>query len=70
MNQQLTCLERLEESTARLPSSRYSTVDGKKKLDSLKEILVRDCLHEFDALRKELKDQQDQKIKEILEKLR
>lgn len=46
------------------------TVGGKKKLESLKEILVCDCLHEFDALRKELKDQQDQKIKEILEQLR
>lgn len=70
VNQQLACLERLEESIARFPSSRYSTVGGKKKLESLKEILVRDCLHEFDALRKELKDQQDQKIKEILEQLR
>ena len=70
MNQQLACLERLEESIARFPSSRYSTVGGKKKLESLKEILVRDCLHEFDALRKELKDQQDRKIKEILEQLR
>ena len=70
VNQQLACLERLEKSTARLPSSRYSTVGGKRKLESLKEVLVRDCLHEFDELREELKIQSDKKRKEILEKLR
>ena len=53
-----------------MPDSWYSTEDGQKQLESLKETLLRDYFHEFDALRKNLKDQQDQKTKETLEKLR
>ena len=70
VNQQLACLERLKESAAKLPDSWYSTEDGQKQLRSLKETLLHDYFHEFDALRKDLKDQQDQKRKEILERLR
>lgn len=70
VNQQLACLERLKESAAKLPDSWYSTEDGQKQLESLKETLLHDYFHEFDALRKDLKDQQDQKRKETLEKLR
>lgn len=61
VNQQLACLERLKESAAKLPDSWYSTEDGQKQLESLKETLLRDYFHEFDALRKDLKNQQDQK---------
>lgn len=70
VNQQLACLERLKGAAAKLPDSWYSTEDGQKQLESLKETLLRDYFHEFDALRKNLKDQQDQKRKETLEKLR
>lgn len=60
VNQQLSCLERLEDLTAKLPNSWYSSKGGQKKLESLKETLTRDYLHEFDALKKEIKDQQKQ----------
>lgn len=61
VNQQLSCLERLENLTAKLPNSWYSSNGDQKKLESLKETLLRDYLHEFDALKKEIKEQQKQK---------
>lgn len=70
VNQQLACLERLKESAAKLPDSWYSTEDGQKQLRSLKETLLHDYFHVFDGLRNDLKDQQDQKRKETLERLR
>lgn len=61
VNQQLSCLERLENLTSTLSNSLYSTREGQKKFASLKKTLLRDYLHEFDALKKEMKDQQKQK---------
>lgn len=61
VNQQLSCLKRLGDLTAKLPNSWYSNKDGQKKLEFLRETLLRDYLHEFDALEKEIKDQQKQK---------
>lgn len=61
VNQQLSCLERLGNLTSILSNSLYSTREGQKKFESLKETLLRDYLHEFDALKKEMKDQQKQK---------
>lgn len=68
VNQQLSCLERLEDLTAKLPNSWYSSKDGQKKLAFLKETLLRDYLHEFDELGEELETKQDKKRKEFLKR--
>lgn len=66
VNQQLSCLERLEDLTAKLPNSWYSSKDGQKKLEFLKETLLRDYLHEFDELGEELETKREKKRKEFL----
>lgn len=66
VNQQLSCLERLEDLTAKLPNSWYSNKDGQKKLEFLKETLLRDYLHEFDELGEELETKREKKRKEFL----
>ena len=66
VNQQLSCLERLGDLTAKLPNSWYSSKDGQKKLEFLKETLLRDYLHEFDELGEELETKREKKRKEFL----